>query len=195
MLAVEQGIRLDGGAVYFGFAGDREHPATGLRLNGFRRRRGRRCGRRVRALPDCAGSGVGLRVRRLGTGKRGARTEHEDDRWFDGTQRHAQAPRNEGGGGGISKVLRLSSSSSEKISPLMSSSASSSLTTPSSRLVSAKRSASTPRNCHNSFTASGCSLRRISKNSARRITISSLLPSERTVAERGWLRTSAISPK
>jgi hypothetical protein len=76
----------------------------------------------------------------------------------------------------------------------MSSAASSSLAAPSSRVVSAKRSASTPVNCHSSLTASWCSLRKISKNSCRRITISSLMPSEVTVAERGWLRTSAISP-
>src|SRR5450432_3068653 len=65
-----------------------------------------------------------------------------------------QPPRSDGGGGGISKVLRLSSSSSEKISLVMSSAASSSFAAPSSRLVSAKRSASTPKNCHSSLTAS-----------------------------------------
>jgi len=82
----------------------------------------------------------------------------------------------------MSRVFRLSSSSSEKISLVMSSAASSSLAAPSSRLVSAKRSASTPKNCHSNFTASCCSLRRISKNSLRRMTISSLLPSESTLA-------------
>jgi len=46
-----------------------------------------------------------------------------------------------------------------------------------------KRSASTPKNCHSNFTASCCSLRRISKNSLRRMTISRCLPSESTLAD------------